>query len=401
MKRIFSLLFSVILLSQPTLLFAEDLTSTNYKINGATLNAGGEATTSGTGTYKLLDTIGDFSGDPRVSSTNYQSSVGEVVIFTAEVPKVSCFETTTSGSSSCTTGPSYLNTNGMITVCGPSGCYDRARFEIDNQGNPSDTLYAVQISTDNFVTDTRYIDGVSNTPKAASSADIDDYLTETAWEGPDVNIEGLIANTQYYLRLVALHGDFTESAPSPSVNATTALPTLTFDIDIDDVGGGSSETNPPFEVEFIADSLLIQNGPTRTAENLIWLDANTNGLGGCAILFKGQYGGLFSATQNYTIVSETTDLDGESEGFGIQKYSTTQLYTGANGALYEILAISPYDGTGNNVGIIDQVFTKVFDSSGPLHSGRVSTLLKARASTSATPDTDYTETITIVMVPRY
>lgn len=388
-------------LSSP--IFAEDLTSTNYKINGATLNSGGEATTSGTGNTKLLNTIGDFSGDPRAYSTNYRASVGEVEIFTAQVPKISCFETTTDGSSSCTTGPAYLNSGGMTRVCGPSGCYDRARFEIDAQGNPDDALYAVQISDDNFVSDIRAIDGVTHLPKTDASKTIDDYLTKADWETDETNVEGLVENTQYWIRAIALHGDFTETNPGTIATATTALPTVSFDLDIAPTTGGSTETSSPYNISFSNNTKLIPTGPTQTADDLIWIDAQTNAKGGLSVLIKGINGGLFSATANYTIDSITGDLDGTTEGFGIQKYSTSQLYdTGSgNGSLSAYTTLSSYGQVGNTVGIVDTVFSKVFDSTGPTYTGRLSLFLKARASTSATPETDYTESVIIVVVPRY
>ena len=401
MKKIILAVVVFMLLASPV--FAEDLTSTNFKINGATLNSGGQPTTSGTGNLMLINTIGDFSGDPRVYSTSYRSSVGEVEIFTAHVPKIACFETTTDGSSACTTGPAYLNSGGMTRVCGPSGCYDRARFEIDAQNNPTDTLYAVQISEDNFVSDTRIIDGVTYAPKVYSSRTISDYQTKTVWETNAINITGLKVNTQYWIRAVALHGDFTESDPGPVATATTAIPTVSFDIDIAPTSGGATETNPPYNITFSNGSKLIPTGPTQTADDLIWIDTQTNGQGGVCVLVKGTNGGLHSATTGYTIPSVNGDLDGLSEGFGIQKYSTSQLYYlgSGNGSLALLTTISPYGNVGNSVGIVNTVFSKVFDSTGPIYAGRLSLFLKARASTSATPATDYNESIIIVVVPRY
>ena len=401
MKRIVLGLFVFVFLSSP--IFAEDLTSTNYKINGATLNSGGQATTSGTSNLQLLNTIGDFSGDPRVYSTSYRSSIGEVEIFTAHVPKISCFETTTDGSSSCTTGPAYLNSGGMTRVCGPAGCYDKARFEIDAQNNPSDTLYAVQISADNFASDIRIIDGTTRLPKALASITINDYLTKATWEATSTDVAGLLVNTQYWIRAVALHGDFTESDPGPIATATTALPTMSYDLDIAPTSGGGTETNPPYNVSFTNNTKLIPTGPTQTSDDLIWIDASTNADAGITILVKGANGGLHSATAGYTVSSITGDLDGTTEGFGIQKYSTTQLYdTGSgNGSLGAFATATNYAQIGNYVGIVDTVFNTVFNSIGPSYSGRLSLFLKARVSTSATPATDYTESIVIVAVPRY
>lgn len=402
MKKILLSLISFLLLFQG-FVFAEDITSTNYKITGATLNSGGETSTSSSTDFKLFDTIGDFSGDPRVYSANYKSSIGEVEIFTANVPKVACFETTTDGSSGCTTGPSYLNTGGMARVCGIGGCYDRARLEIDTQNNPSDTLYAIQISTDNFVSDVKFIDGVTFKPKTSGTRTIDDYLTKQQWETNSANIRGLESDTQYWVKVTALHGDFTETSPSPTITATTAHPTISFDIDIADTGGSSTETSPPYGISFEDTTKIIQAGPARTASDLIWLDAQTNGWGGFVLLIGGKYGGLYSEDESYTLNSTTGDLDGLTEGYGAQNYYTAQLYEngGGNGELSTISPYSMYGQSGNTVGAIEMNFTKMYESTGPVYSGRMGALLKARASYSTPAAEDYTETITFVIVPRY
>lgn len=403
MRKLLSIFLILLMITNTTIVFAETLESGNYKIDGANLTNGGQPKTSGTGNYSLLETIGDFSGDPRASSTNYQTKLGTVDVFTASVPKISCFETTSNGSSNCTSGPAYLNSGGLTRVCGPSGCYDRARFEIDTQNNPDDTLYSIQISTDNFASDIKYIDGVTKKPTTIANITIADFLTKSNWEATTTNILGLESSTTYSLRATALHGDFTQSPAGPSVNATTALPTMTYDIDIASTSGVSTESAAPYTVTFSNNSKIIQTGPTQTSDDLIWLDANTNAQGGMAILFKGLNGGLLSPTTSYTIQSATDDLDGTSEGFGLQNYQVSQLYNlgSGNGSLSSLVPNAIYTGSGNSVGIIDSLFSKVYESDGPIHTGRTSLLLKARASASAGEASDYSETITIVFVPRY
>lgn len=395
------LIIVILISSSLSYLYADNLESPNYKIVDATTNGGGETSTS-TG-YNLLNTIGSFSGDPRVYSTNYRGGLGAIEIFLANVPQISCFETTSNGSSNCTTGPSYLNTNGMTTVCGPAGCYDRARFEIDTQNNPADTLYGVQISQDNFASDIRYIDGVTFKPKTSNQRTINDYLTKAAWETNAINITGLIAGTEYDLRIVGLHGDFTESEPGPIATATTASTYMTFDLDIDNTSGISAETAPPYIVDFSTSRKLIQTGPPQTAADLIWMDLSTNALGGFALVQKGSSGGLHSTSQSYTIPSDNFDLDGQSEGFGLQTYYTAQERntSSGNGDLGTVDTVAEYDGSGNVVGKVGQLFIKVFESSKPVLNGRAGMQLKARASGTTPVSSDYTEDITFIMVPRY
>jgi hypothetical protein len=397
MKKLLTI--TILLLTLTTPLYATDLESTGYKIQDATLSSSGEITESTN--FSVLSTVGEFSADPRNYSTNYSIKRGPLEIFTANIPLISCFETTTDGSSNCTTGPTYLNTNGMTTVCGPTGCYNSARFEIDEQLNPSDTLYGVQISTDNFTSNIQYIDGTTKKPKEEPT--INDYLTKTDWETPVTNIKGLQSNTQYDLRITALHGDFTESSPSPTQTATTSSASLIFDIDIANESGTSTETSPPYNITFSNETRLVQTGPARSSTNLIWLDAQTNGSGGFAIVQKGSNGGLYSPTTLYTINSTTTDLDGTIEGFGLQSFYTAQQYEdgSGNGALASITTLTDYTNSGNNVGQISTSFSKVYESDGPVKSGRVGLKLKARASAAATQGTDYTEEITFIMVPKF
>ena len=142
----------VFVLLFPLSVYAAELTSPNYKITGVTTNQGGIIQTTD-GDYSALLEAGRISNNPRNYSATYKLYTSPEDAFIAAVPTVSCFETTTLGHSDCTTGPSQLSTGGMVAICGPSGCYDRARFEIGNSNNPADTLYGVMISTDNFVSD--------------------------------------------------------------------------------------------------------------------------------------------------------------------------------------------------------------------------------------------------------
>jgi hypothetical protein len=285
----------------------------------------------------------------------------------------------------------------MVALCGGTGCYDRARFEIDTNDNPSDTLYAVQISTDNFSSDIQYIDGSSYEPEAYSSHNINDFRTKTQWETDTFNVLGLTEGTQYYLRIIALHGDFTQTEEGPEDTATTAVTSSSFDIDIAGTGGTSDETDPPFTITFTGDNSLLAGAGTVTADNLIWMDAETNGSGGFAIVQKGENGGLYSTTHSVQIDSVTGDLDNLGEGFGLQSYYVDYNTT----SIGDISVMTNYNGSIANVGIVDTDWNKIYDANGPIIDGRMSLYLKARAGTDKEGATDYNETITFVFVPRY
>lgn len=389
-----------------TSVYAEDLNGTNYKIEGATINGGD---IQGSANYSLYTTVNEISGDPFTSSTSYRLKTGTLETFVANTPFVKCFETDSNGSSTCVSGPSYLNSNGMVTVCGYSGCYNSARFEIDTQNNPVDTLYGIQISKDNFVTDVQQIDGITGAPKDIANKDLADFKTSTAWEADTLNITGLEPNTQYWIRISALHGDFTESSYSPTVTATTALPSVQFDIDIATGSGLATETIPPYTITFDADNKLYRGGGVQTPLNQIWLDLNSNSIRGAVILQRGKTGGLHSINQNYTIASVTADLATSSEGFGLQNYDYSGSHTycanidgSGNGELANISVLSDYQAlSSHSVGIVDTSFSKVYDADGPTMDCRMSLKLKARASLNTPVGTDYTETITVITVPRY
>jgi hypothetical protein len=373
---------------------AEELDSTNFKIVDITTQGGGTAESTN---YSTLLSVSDNIADPRLYSTNYKMTGDPASAFRPAVPTVSCFETTTDGYSNCTTGPSELSTGGMVALCGSGGCYDKARFEVNEQGNPTDTLYAVQISEDNFSSDIRYVDGSTYEPEAYSSHNINDFRTKTQWETDTFNILGLQEGTQYYLRLMALHGDFTQTEESPEETATTAGTTSSFDIDIAGTGGTSTETDPPFSITFTGSNSLLAGAGTVTADNLIWMDAETNGSGGFAVVQRGDNGGLYSTTHSAQIDSVTGDLDSLDEGFGLQSY-----YTDSNASSSGTLSVmTNYSGSGANVGIVDTDWNKVYDADGPIVEGRMALEVLARAAADKLGATDYDETITFVFVPRY
>ena len=76
------------------------------------------------------------------------------------------------------------------------GCYNRARFEIDQRSNPKDTLFGIEISTDNFANDIKCISGATFAPKS-ENCNINDFRTKEYWETPDFNIRNLDQSTTY------------------------------------------------------------------------------------------------------------------------------------------------------------------------------------------------------------
>lgn len=379
--------------------FANDLDSTNYKVVGATTNAGGGIGNSAN--YSLLNSIGKISANPRNYSTNYRLNQDPSENFVAAQPSVQCFETTTDGTTSCTSGPTELINGGMVAICGTGGCYNQARFEIQNNTNPSDTLYSVEISTDNFSSDTKYIDGATFLPETSTTHDINDFRTESYWETETFNVKGLLANTIYYIRISALHGDFTQSDYSSSSTATTAQGFLSFDIDIANTGSCyTTETSSPYSVSFSGSDDLVAGAAPTVAPTQICLNFESNSIGGVSIIEYGKNGGLYSPTTTQTISSGNTNLDSVTEGFGLQG-DTVEYDHAFDSVTIAADFTTNYKQTLNTVGAISTSANKIIYTQGPVVDGWASMYLKARAGTSKTPASDYSEEIYFTLVPLY
>ncbi len=380
-----------------TNLFAYELDSTNFKMVGVSTSGGGGTLESSN--FQMLSEVGRLTANPRNYSTSYRVDQDPSNAFVAAQPSIQCFETSSNGSTNCTSGPTELLSGGMVAICGGNGCYDKARFEIEPHSNPSDTLYGIQVSLDNFVSDFRCVDASTFQPKVASNCNINDFRTETYWEDETFNIKGLEPDTTYYIRTSALHGDFTQSDPSISVNAKTALAKLFFDIDIATSTGYSTESSPPYTVSFSGGEKLIGGAAVVTSSSLIWLDVDSSSSGGMAVIQYGKNGGLYSTTTTELIPSTNIDLDSSAaEGFGLQNYYIdyeVSTYLG------EITSMTNYAGSANVVGEVSTDAKKIYDGDGPINTGRMGIYLKARASTSRTSATDYSELIYFILVPRY
>src|SRR6266404_2546776 len=90
--------------------------TTNYELNSYGFGSGGTANST-TSNYALEGITGEASGQTATTS-NYNLKPGFNETQQANVPKV--------------------------TLTNPSNYYDKLKFVIDQQGNPTDALYALQ-----------------------------------------------------------------------------------------------------------------------------------------------------------------------------------------------------------------------------------------------------------------
>lgn len=191
----------------PTLANASLPSSTNYQIQNYSFGAGGTVNST-SANYGLNGIAGEVEFG-RPSSANFKAGSGLTYMMKANVP-------------------------GAPTFTNPSSNYERLKFVINTSNNPSDTTYAIQVSTtSNFSSNIMYMksDNTLGTTLTAS-----DYKTYTTWGGASGNyVTGLDPHTTYYMRVKARQGKYTESEYGPSASATTADPSLTFSVDSSNV----------------------------------------------------------------------------------------------------------------------------------------------------------------------
>lgn len=326
--------------------------SSSYQLNSYGFGSGGGGDLNST-SYRLNGTVGEVAGSQ--SSTSYKAGSGEKFLKQANVP--------------------------LASLSNPSLWYNKLLLVIDPQNNPSDAKFAVAISKDNFST-TQYVKSDFTVGATLTQAD---YLTYAGWgSGSGVIVRGLTPNSVYTVKAKAIRGDFTETGYGPQSSATlTDVPQLTFDID---VSATNSSTNPPYVINFGSLPVsTVTDSPTR-----VWVSLETNADSGGTVYLSSQNTGLASSSAGYTIGSVTGDLAALAEGFGAQGASATQTSGGP------FVLVSPYDGSGANVGPADTTIREIFSTSGPLTAGRGSFILKAKTQPLTPASGDYTEIITAI-----
>jgi hypothetical protein len=326
------------------LFFAALPATSTYQLNSYGFGSGGTANSS-TATYSLEGTTGEVSG-AKSSTATYSVKPGFIETEQAHTPKLASIDN------------------------GSGSYYNKLHFVIDQQNNPSDALYALSISTDNFGSDIRY---VKSDMTVGSSLAVADYQNYAAFGGTGgANIIGLIANTTYYVRLKATQGKFTESGNGPISNATTVGAQLSFSLSTNSVSMGS----------LLPATVITGAAPVTVA-------FATNAASGGDIYISGQNGGLASVRTGTTITSATGDLSGLQRGFGAQ-------ITAISATSGTFSKVSPYDLATNNVGIMDTLIRRIMTASGPVVGGSGSVTFKAKAMSSDPAANDYTELSTML-----
>lgn len=323
--------------------------STNYQLKDFDYGGGGTASSASTN-YKVEGIAGEQS-ENKLDGTTYDLGAGLEFTNQANVP-------------------------GAPTFTNPSNYYNKLKIVLNTGSNPSDTKFAIAISTDSFASDTRY---VQDDDTIGSTLGSEDYQTYTNWGGASGElIIGLLSNTTYTVKVKAMQGSFTETGYGPTASAATISPTLTFDIDV-----ASSDTDNSVTT---LDLGSLSPGTVIDSAEKIWIDFITNGESGGRVYVYGSHAGLASTKASYTIGAVTGNLTSLTEGFGAQGSTAT------NGLSEATL----YDQTGNTVGIIDTSIREIFSATAPTTNGRGSFLLKAKSGAVTPAASDYTETLTVI-----
>lgn len=381
---------------------AQELTSDNYKIVDPTVDSGGGVSESTS--YSFLSSIGNPTADARLTSGSYAVGSGFPNGIQANVPVVRCAETdTTDVDTDCVDFPNAFGAQGE---CGTPGCYDRAKIEIDGQGNPADTLYLVQL-VNNTTSQTYY---VNSSHMLTQSPTFSDYMTICAFQGKDTNdggcvedatyqstnVFGLQSGANYTVAVRALHGDFTESQFGPGVSFTTEEPSVNLDIDIGTTSAAS--TSEPYSVDLGS----LAPGTPKIATNRIWLDLNTNAASGLTAYVSSANQGLDSGAAIIPSQAEDLDVDGGDDGgYGLKVQSTTETRLGP------LLADTNYDTTNvHEVGDLTTVAQEIFSTEdsggnrGPVVGGRAGIQVLA-LSQLTTATGAYSDTLTFSVIGAF
>jgi hypothetical protein len=264
------------------------------------------------------------------------------------------------------------------TFTNPSNYYERLKLTLATGNNPSSTLYNIAISSDNFAT-TNYVQP-DNT--IGPSLGIANYQTHANWGGSNgFYVIGLQPNTTYKAKIRAYSGNYSGSAYSQTATASTVLPSVTFSVST------TLTATPPFNIAF--ESLVPGNFVYSSNYDPL-VSLTTNALYGGYVFIKGQNNGLKSNSANYTINSNSTDLSSSANGYGAQVVSTSQTGGGP------FTAISPYEGSGNNVGFVPDVLQPILATSSQITSANATIQIKAKTNIIVPSENDYADIITFI-----
>jgi len=320
---------------------ADEMDSTNFTIRGDTVSSG--SSTGTTANYGLIGDINPFSD--LSDSTNFRQKMGYSPRIQANTPYAATLQN----------GQEY---------------YDRLLIIVDEADNPSDTVFAVAISDDNFQTQ-QY---VQDDGTVSSILGTEDYRTYVSWgEGTGSFILGLNQNTDYKVRVKALNGDFTETEYSPDSNeVSTVVPYVNMAITKNALSFGTMNIN---SVSQTSTTSVVVGSNAYTGYQVYVSDKGDDADGGL-------YNGV-----NSLIESNDATLIKGFEGYGAQASSLSA-------------TIDPtFDLSGNNVGGMDVSSTGLFSNTTGVSGETVNVQFKATMSPNTTAG-NYEDIVYFTITPN-
>jgi hypothetical protein len=330
--------------------------SQNFELQEYGFGTGGTDTGMNSTNFKMFGTAGEIeSGRPY--SSNFKSGSGLIYTLKLNVPPA----------------PALSN---------PATNYDRLKFVLNEGGNAADATYAISISTDNFVSDIKYIKADRTIGLTLTTSD---FKTYADWGGSAGDFVTMLRNnTTYYIRAKARLANFTETEWGPaSPGVTTSNSSLTFSLDSSNI---------------VFDNLTPANSYTDSTKHTI-MTTSTNGYNGYAV-YAGENQPL-KTPDNFTI----SDYSGTNAsptiwsgtGFGYTTNDSNLAGTGgtnrfANGTKYAgFITAGPGD--------------IVADDPGPVQNSPISneqfTVGYYVAVNSITPAGTYSNVILYTIVPSF
>ena len=321
------------------LLFASFSSSSTYSLKSYSIGPGG--TNSATSnTYQAQTTVGEQANGSS-SSTTYTSGNGSIQAEQLNVP----------------VAPTLSN--------GSNTYYNMLNFTINTTNEPSDATYAIAVSTTSNFATTYYIQASD----LLGSGQV--YQSCSSWgSGCSNNLGGLAVNTTYYFKVAAMEGKLTNTEFGAVASVSTVNPSITFSVLPSSYSLGT----------FVPNTIVTSN-------NLSFTFA-TNAVSGGNVYVYGQNGGFKSST--YTIAAVSANLATQSEGFGVQGTNPGESSGGP------LPVVSPYNGTGNTVGIKSSNPANIFTTSYPIVGGTANANVQVKAAYTDPTSSSYQEVLTFV-----
>jgi hypothetical protein len=323
------------------LLFASFSSSSTYSLKSYSVGPGG-TNSAASSTYQTQSNVGEQSNGSS-SSTTYTSHNGAIQAEQLNVP----------------VAPTLSN--------GSNTYYNMLNFTINTTNEPSDATYAVAVSTTSNFATTNYIQASD----LLGSGQVYQACNVSGWgTSCSDNLGGLAVNTTYYFKVAAMEGKFTNTEFGAVASISTVNPSITFSVSPSSYGFGT----------FVPNVVV-------TSTNLSFTFA-TNAVSGGNVYVSGQNGGFKSSA--HTIAAVSANLATQSEGFGVQGTNPGESSGGP------LSVVSPYNGTGNTVGIESSNPANIFTTSNPIVGGIANANVQVKAAYTDPTSGSYQEVLTFV-----